>query len=348
MVRILVIRLRQMGDAILATSLLNTLRRSLPDAQIDFVLNERIAPLFEGHPAISNIITMSPDELHSMRRYVARVWRIVHQEHYDAIIDLRSTVNTQLFALFSLRTPVRVARRKWYTLLASNHTVRRLPSDAMIDHDLAFAAPLGRFAPIQYDRQFTLHITEQEMQQYGDYLRAQGVDLQRPVLLANVTAKLANKVWAEDKMVQVLTDFMTRHPDWQILFNYAPGAEEQNARCIYTRLGSPSQVLIDVQAHSSRELAALGHYVTCFFGNEGGARHVVHAMGCPSLVICAPGNKKHVWIPQNDVPAQGIAPSDFADERALSQMSRQQQYDLINPQFVSDRLNGFIQEIGVE
>ena len=46
--KILVIRFRQMGDAILATPLLSTLRANFPDAQIDFVLNERIAPLFKG------------------------------------------------------------------------------------------------------------------------------------------------------------------------------------------------------------------------------------------------------------------------------------------------------------
>ena len=55
--KILVVRFRQMGDAILATPLLSTLRANYPDAQIDFVLNERIAPLFEGHPAISRVIT---------------------------------------------------------------------------------------------------------------------------------------------------------------------------------------------------------------------------------------------------------------------------------------------------
>ena len=43
--KILVVRFRQMGDAILATPLLSTLRANYPDAQIDFVLNERIAPL---------------------------------------------------------------------------------------------------------------------------------------------------------------------------------------------------------------------------------------------------------------------------------------------------------------
>ena len=71
--KILVVRFRQMGDAILATPLLSTLRENFPDAEIDFVLNARRAPLFEGHPAISNIITFTDEERHSFFTYLKKV-----------------------------------------------------------------------------------------------------------------------------------------------------------------------------------------------------------------------------------------------------------------------------------
>src|SRR3712207_8019300 len=73
--KILVIRFRQMGDAILGTSLLNTLRDSFPDAQIDFVLNERLARLFEGHPSLSRVITFTDDERHHVLTYLRKVDR---------------------------------------------------------------------------------------------------------------------------------------------------------------------------------------------------------------------------------------------------------------------------------
>lgn len=62
---ILVIRFRQMGDAIVATPLLASLRESFPDARIDYVLNERLEPLFDGLPFIDNVISFSDDERHS-------------------------------------------------------------------------------------------------------------------------------------------------------------------------------------------------------------------------------------------------------------------------------------------
>ena len=87
---ILVIRFRQMGDMILATAMTNALRQAFPDACIDVVLNKRIAPLFEGHRSIDNIITFTDEERHNFRRYLIKVWKTVHTKRYDAKIGRAS------------------------------------------------------------------------------------------------------------------------------------------------------------------------------------------------------------------------------------------------------------------
>lgn len=337
---ILVVRMRQMGDAILATSLLNTLRRTFADARIDFVLNERIAPLFEGHPSVDRLITFSDSERHNARVYIKKVWQVVHATHYDVIIDMRSTANTMLFALFSPATKYRIGLRKPYTLPAFNHRVAENTSGrSIIDHDISFAAPLSGLKPIEAVRDFTLHISDSEYTDFGTYLRSQGIDTDSPLMVANVTAKLASKVWAEERMVEVLRRFIGKYPSWQIVFNYAPGQEAENARRIYTTLGCPPQVKIDVQASSPRQLVAMGRYTTLFFGNEGGARHIMQAAGCPSLVVCAPENNKHTWLPQTQVEARGISPADLATATQLAGMSREEQYALITPDIVWQQLD---------
>ncbi len=341
---ILVIRFRQMGDAILATVLLNTLKRNFPDAQIHFVLNERIAPLFERHPSIDRIITFTDDERHHAWTYVRKVWKIVHQTHYDAIIDMRSTLNTMIFVLMSPTSRFRIGNRKSYTLLAFNHFTDEDGNQPMIKQNLGLAAPLGVIRPIVPVPEFTLHVTDKERKEFGEYLTTQGLDFNRPILLANVTAKLTSKIWAEDRMTWVLEQFMQTYPDYQIIFNYASEQEEQNARRVYAELGSPSCVFIDVKAHSPRELVAMGTYMTLFFGNEGGARHIMHAIGCPSVVVCAPENKRTVWIPQNVVPAEGIDYRDFAQGKDCSAMTREQKYNLITKEAVWKCLQRFIEE----
>jgi len=348
---ILVIRFRQMGDAILSTALLNTLRHNFPDAQIHFVLNERIAPLFKGHPSVDRFITFTDDERHHSLTYIRRVWRIVHETHYDIIIDMRSTVNTMLFSLFSPTSKYRIGMDKGYTKMVFNHTIAPCANQySMVEYDTRYTLPLQSLRPIEPVYAFTLHITDEERQSFGAYLTSQGIDLSRPVMLANVTAKLASKVWMEDRMVWVLSRFLEQYPDYQIIFNYAPGQEEENARRMYAQMGKPQQVFIDVQAHSSRELVAMSSFMTLFFGNEGGARHIAQAAGCPSLAICAPENSKKVWIPQTQVLAEGISPVDTLaahqlTEQAYQQLSREEKYGLLTQEYVWGRLQSFMQKL---
>src|SRR3954470_19910404 len=46
--RVLVVRLRSIGDTVLATPSLRALRRFLPQARVDVLLEDWVAPLLEG------------------------------------------------------------------------------------------------------------------------------------------------------------------------------------------------------------------------------------------------------------------------------------------------------------
>lgn len=334
---ILVIRFRQMGDTIVATPMLDTLRRNWPEAHIDLVLNDRIAPLFEDHPSIDHIITFTNDERHNALRYIRKVWRVVHHCHYDVIIDMRSTMNTMLFALFSPSTRYRIGLRKSYTRLVFNHFVAVCNRDQnMVDHNLELLEPLH---PTELCHRLSLSVTDQEIASFRAYMEHEGIDFSRPIILCGVTAKLASKVWAEDRMVEVIRRLMDSYPDAQFIFNYAPGQEEQNARRMWAALGSSPRIKIDLQAHSPRELVAMASMVTMYFGNEGGARHIVHSQGKPSFVICAPASSKKMWIPQDGIPADGIQGADVARTEG---MTPQQVYDVITVDEVWRRLLAFI------
>ena len=343
--RILVVRFRQMGDAILATPLLSTLHQCYPDAEIDFVLNERIAPLFEGHPAIHRIITFSDDERKNIFTYMKKVWKTVRQIHYDAIIDMRSTVNTILFPLFSLRSHWRIGIRKPYTWGVLNHRYEGCEDyESMIDHNLRLAEPLN---PTIKDRNLTLFITEKEKLDFREYMAKQGIDFNRPVILVGVTAKLEHKTWPEDRMTDVLNRLIESYPSIQLIFNYAPGREADNAYRIFDALtADKSSVFLNIEAKSPRQLAAMSANCNAYFGNEGGARHIVHAMGRPSIVVCSPMASKKTWLPSDtDIPAWGIAASDIANTQGLTY---KQQYNLVTTDRVWTELQRFLQQYILE
>src|SRR5919202_1771654 len=56
--RVLVVRLRSIGDTVLATPSLHALRRFLPEARIDVLLEEWVAPVLEGCAEVDSVITV--------------------------------------------------------------------------------------------------------------------------------------------------------------------------------------------------------------------------------------------------------------------------------------------------
>src|SRR2546423_6032663 len=56
--RVLVVRLRSIGDTVLATPSLYALRRFLPSAQIDILLESWVAPVLDGCADVDNVLTI--------------------------------------------------------------------------------------------------------------------------------------------------------------------------------------------------------------------------------------------------------------------------------------------------
>ena len=234
--RILIIRFRQIGDSILAVALCSTLKKSFPDAEIHFVLNKNIAPLYEGHPDIDKVITFDKNENKPFTAYIKKVWQVMHKNRYDVIIDMRSTIRTLFFSLFSLRTPFRIGRIKGYTHFLLNYRTdtysKNLTTD-MVQRNLLLAAPLEKIRPIQYTKEFKLYLTDREKEDFRYYMEKEGIDFARPVLLIGVTTKLIHKKWNTEFMVATLKRILEEYKDIQMIFNYAPGYEEEDARNIY-------------------------------------------------------------------------------------------------------------------
>lgn len=334
-----------MGDTVLTTPLMNTIKQNFPNSQVDIILNEKIAPLLYNHPNVDNIITFTEDERHNLPIYLMKVWRIMRKTHYDVIIDMRSNINTLVFSLMSLGSKIRSGVEHGYSRPILNHVIQHCQKrEQMVDHNLKILSPLESLRPMVYDRTKTLVVTDEEKQNFKIYMQKCGLDFSRPIMLAGVTAKLLSKTWNKDYIKEVLNKFVAEYSDVQIVLNYAPGREAEDAKEIFESLKA-SNIFINVEAKGLRALMAMAANTDFYFGNEGGTRHIAEALGKPTFSICSPGASKYTWIPVNDKYNFAIEPSDFADEELLSTMTHEQKYDLINPDYVWKKLKEFMRLI---
>src|SRR5947209_8563445 len=58
--RVLVVRLRSIGDTVLTTPSLLALRRFLPYRRIDILLEDWVAPVLDGSDLVDRVITIPP------------------------------------------------------------------------------------------------------------------------------------------------------------------------------------------------------------------------------------------------------------------------------------------------
>src|SRR5437764_14899219 len=77
--RVLVVRLRSIGDTVLATPALDALRRFLPDVRIDIALEDWVAPVLNGFDAVDNVIKVERGSKLS-RMQIARALRATHYD----------------------------------------------------------------------------------------------------------------------------------------------------------------------------------------------------------------------------------------------------------------------------
>jgi heptosyltransferase-3 len=92
--RILVISLRRIGDVLLTTPLIRSLRRAWPGSEIDVLVFRNTTGIIAGNPDINQVFTLSPrPTMIESARLLARLWR-----RYDIAISTQSGDRPTVFA----------------------------------------------------------------------------------------------------------------------------------------------------------------------------------------------------------------------------------------------------------
>lgn len=343
---ILVIRFRRVGDSVLSMALCHGLRQTFPDAKIHLVINEGIHELYENHPDVDSCIVFSKEENEKARKYIKKVWQTVHDNHYDIIIDMRTTLRTLLFSAFSRKTPWRIGEKKWYSWIGLNHRIDNHADSNMsrIEQNNLLLNPLKAITEIKTSKEFKLYVNDNQKAKYHDIMGQAGIDFSKPVILATPTARLEYKVLPAETMKDILKRIIDTY-DAQIIFNFA-GKEREIALRYHNELNNDPHIFTNIVAPSLPDLCALISNCNFFFGNEGGPRHISQALDIPSFAIFPPGIRKSIWLPDEGERFAGISPDDYMslDEQISIKLSYAERMGIMTADRIWQKLNPFLKK----
>lgn len=286
---VLVVRLRSIGDTVLATPSIHALRRFLPEARIDILLEDWVAPVLEGFREIDNVMTIERGSTASR----ARVVRRLRAARYDVAYNLHGgTTATLLMRASGAKHRVGYAAYQYSRL--HNHAA---PPSAELwqrekthsaEQQLALVGWTG--VPVTDRPAARLAVTEEALSGIKKRLEDAGQDHLEPFALIHPAAAFETKQWAAENFARVAEHLHER--DIKSIAVTAPG-EAHVAAALVKSSSAPVTAFTDL---SLPEVTALASRARLFVGNDSGIAHIASAVHVPSVVIFGSSNVAH-WRP---------------------------------------------------
>lgn len=88
------------GDIILATSFLDSVKKKYPNSSIDFLIKKEFSPLLQNHPQINNVIELDKSE--GLKGLISLGKHLMHQGYYK-VFDIHNVFRSKILSFFFKR-----------------------------------------------------------------------------------------------------------------------------------------------------------------------------------------------------------------------------------------------------
>ncbi len=290
--RVLVIRLRSIGDTVLSTPSLFALRRFLPNAQIDVLLEDWVAPVLEDSELVDKVIKVSKG---SVARFGTALR--LREAKYDVVFNLHGgTTSTFLTRFTGARHRIGYKSYQYsslYTdLLSSSTDFWEEEKTHSAEQQLALLGFAG--VPVSDRPKSRLTVSPEAVDEVDTLLHAYGLDEDRLALIHPSTA-FETKQWAPENFAKIAEYFAAMR------ITRVAVATKAEAKTL-EKVGETCRVSIfPFDDLSLPQIAALAARAEVFVGNDSGIAHIAAAVGTPTVVIFGSSNRDH-WRPWTDAP----------------------------------------------
>jgi len=289
---ILVIKLRYLGDVLLATPVFQALRERYPDARLTAAVTKGTEEMLKGNRNLDDVLVVERTSLAGQLKFA----RTLRQRRFDCVVDLTDGDRSAVLAWFS-GAPVRIGfneEHRWRGLLYTVVATPRVDAVHRIAHDLEIVRSLGiepkpgqPELPISNEEEGAAAKLLDEIA--GESLAGEG----RPLIMLQPGARYWFKAWPIERFA-ILADRLADRRSCRVLIGGDP-TEREMAQGIRTQAASKPVVLAG--RTTVRQYAAILKRCALFVGNDNGPMHMAAALGVPVVALFGPSNPAE-WGPR--------------------------------------------------
>ena len=306
--RILFVRTDSIGDVVLASAMLEPIRKKYPQAKLAVLCQQRVASLFTACPFVDSIICYDRDKM------------LASGEERQQIMDEIAAFNPEVI-LNSVRSRDRLSDELTLAFAKARHIAIETDLDniSAADRD-AFRRRYEQLIP-------SPDAPQTELERHAAFLRGLGIEasnLQPVVWTSPEDDALAEAYFQSEKLEpkQTLALFpfaqygMKDYPafaaalkefaGWNILLL---GGAESRKRCEQLALQLSGNVLNLAGRTTLREMAALIRRCKILVGSDSCAVHIACAVGVPNVVVLGGGHFGR-FMPYSPLTTAAVLPLD--------------------------------------
>jgi lipopolysaccharide heptosyltransferase I len=286
--KILILKPSSLGDVVHALPVLRLLKQHLPDSELSWWIESRLAPLLEGDPDLAGLIRFErkrwarptgwPDMLRSIRR--------VRQLRFDWVIDLQGLARSAVFGW--------LANGGWYVGLDNPGEGRREGARAFYDVTPPRCAP-GTHAVDRYRAVLPLlgvPVHDRfpwlpERPQVAASLRAEWRTAEARWIVLLPGARWETKRWPAEYFAELVARLSMALPDAKFVLLGSHGDAPLTARIAQR---DPQRVLDLAGRTSLPQMVEWVRLSRLVVTNDTGPMHVAAALGKPVVALFGPTN----------------------------------------------------------
>jgi lipopolysaccharide heptosyltransferase II len=293
-VRILLIRLREIGDVVFTTPAIRGLRQHFPDAHLAYVVEPAAAPIVARNPHLNDVIVSTARRgLAGFRDDMALAGRL-RAARYDLAIDFHSGPRSSVLTWLSgapRRIGYDVPGRGWmYTTRVSRP--REIRPRHAVENQWDLLTAIGIAAPDRSHAPAEMLPDPRTAEAVDDRLAKSGVRRDDELVVLHVSAGNPFRRWTPGAFATLIAMLVHRHPRRRIVVVSGPSDTDAAARVIeearaHVDAGEGERVLACGE-FTLEELRALMDRAALYIGGDSGPLHVASTSTVPIVGLYGP------------------------------------------------------------